>query len=450
MQPASASSASYQPSNLLVIVKDNQTSELLQAMCSHDKAVFTPYAAQHNISTHCHIAGLCRHTYQSPHLHGLAGSFTQGQLMRLQECLPEGCIDYVEEDVKSPSNQDSVQAADGPTPTSQSSSDQTLFMADGLKLQQLHTAQWGLDRIDQQYRPLNQTFMFGNSTTVGSGQGVTIYTMDSGIRQTHQEFQPWQGNAQRVSLGPSFASDSPNATDCDGHGTHIGSTAVGRTVGVAKEASMVAVRVLDCTGAGQVSDVVKGLEWVGLNHKLPAVVTMSLGVQAGQWSQTLQSAVTNLIDKHGITVVVATGNDQIDACQITPANVNGTIAAAGSDMSNKFNPPQSSDYELIYEYDNTGACVDVFAPGVDILAACGGAGRCTPLNDSNYAWASGTSMAVPHVAGAAAIYLAQNPNATPAQVSQAIIGASTPGLLDTDGMLPDTPNRLLYVGPNVI
>jgi len=238
----------------------------------------------------------------------------------------------------------------------------------------------------------------------------------------------------------------------------------------------------------QVSDVVKGLEWVGLNHKLPAVVTMSLGVQvsrdlalkldasilshrrlgwalcsqqhscelteaamtvytlrenlshgmhilsqylsapallacgtsfpdsmrhvsamcvstawipklmfkmmnhmshtcymrpkcnrtclqAGQWSQTLQSAVTNLIQKHGITVVVATGNDQVDACQITPANVNGTIAAAGSDMSNKFNPPQSSDYELIYEYDNTGACVDVFAPGVDILAACGGAGE---------------------------------------------------------------------------
>ncbi|KAL0022446.1 hypothetical protein WJX79_001348 [Trebouxia sp. C0005] len=248
--------------------------------------------------------------------------------------------------------------------------------------------------------------------------------MDSGIRQTHQEFQPWQGNAQRVSFGPSFASDSPNATDCDGHGTHI--------------------------GAGQVSDVVKGLEWVGMNHKLPAVVTMSLGVQAGQWSQALQSAVTNLIEKHGITVVVATGNDQIDACQITPANVNGTIAAAGSDMSNKFNPPQSTDYELIYEYDNTGACVDIFAPGVDILAACGGAGRCTPLDDSNYAWASGTSMAVPHVAGAAAIYLAQNPNATPAQVSQAITAASTPGLLDTDGMLPGTPNRLLYVGPNVI
>ena len=112
-----------------------------------------------------------------------------------------------------------------------------------------------------------------------------------------------------------------------------------------------------------------------MSHMRPDCNCMRL--QAGQWSQTLQSAVTNLIDKHGITVVVATGNDQIDACQITPANVNGTIAAAGSDMSNKFNPPQSSDYELIYEYDNTGACVDVFAPGVDILAACGGAGECS-------------------------------------------------------------------------
>ncbi|DBA91935.1 TPA: hypothetical protein ACH3X2_003834 [Trebouxia sp. C0005] len=349
---------------------------------------------------------------------------------------------------QSPSNQDSVQAANGPTQTSQTSSDQTLFMADGLKLQQLHAAQWGLDRIDQQDRPVNQTFMFGNSSTVGSGQGVTIYTMDSGIRQTHQEFQPWQGNAQRVSFGPSFASDSPNATDCDGHGTHIGPQPWAEQLEWPKKLLWWLSGFL--TAQELVSDVVKGLEWVGMNHKLPAVVTMSLGVQAGQWSQALQSAVTNLIEKHGITVVVATGNDQIDACQITPANVNGTIAAAGSDMSNKFNPPQSTDYELIYEYDNTGACVDIFAPGVDILAACGGAGRCTPLDDSNYAWASGTSMAVPHVAGAAAIYLAQNPNATPAQVSQAITAASTPGLLDTDGMLPGTPNRLLYVGPNVI
>ena len=98
-------------------------------------------------------------------------------------------------------------------------------------------------------------------------------------------------------------------------------------------------------------------------------------VQAGQWSQTLQSAVTNLIQTHGITVVVAAGNSQIDACQITPANVNGTIAVAGSDLSNKFNPSGSGDYELIYEYDNTGKCVDVFAPGVDIMAACGGAGK---------------------------------------------------------------------------
>ena len=98
-------------------------------------------------------------------------------------------------------------------------------------------------------------------------------------------------------------------------------------------------------------------------------------LQAGQWSQTLQSAVTNLIQTHGITVVVATGNSQIDACQITPANVNGTIAVAASDLSNKFNAPGSGDYELIYEYDNTGKCVDVFAPGVDIMAACGGAGK---------------------------------------------------------------------------
>ncbi|KAL3133536.1 hypothetical protein ABBQ38_007387 [Trebouxia sp. C0009 RCD-2024] len=320
-------------------------------------------------------------------------------------------------------------------------------MSPGLKAQQLHSAQWNLDRLDQALLPLNGSFRFGNAGAVGSGRGVTIYTLDSGIRQTHQEFQPWQGSVQRVSLGPSFAGDSKDASDCDGHGTHIASTAVGRVVGVAKEASLVAVRVLDCKGAGQVSDVVAGLEWVGLNHKLPAVVTMSLGVKAGQWSQTLQSAVTNLIQQYGITVVVATGNSKIDACTITPANVNGTIAVAGSDISNKFDPPEPGDQEMIYEYDNTGKCVDVFAPGVDIMAACGSAGRCTPLNDNNYAWASGTSMAVPHVAGAAAIYLGQNPNATPAQVSSAITSSSTVGLLNPEGMLPGTPNRLLFVDP---
>ncbi|KAK9868494.1 hypothetical protein WJX84_000258 [Apatococcus fuscideae] len=325
------------------------------------------------------------------------------------------------------------------------SSSASLFVA-GVKSQTLHTAQWGLDRIDQRNLPLDGIHKFGTSNSTGTGRGVTIYTLDSGVRKTHQEFMLWNSGDTRASYGTDFVNNSNSAADCEGHGTHVASTAVGRAVGVAKEARIVAVRVLDCAGSGSVSSVVAGLDWVATNAQLPAVVTLSLGITKGSNSQALEQAVTSLIQNFNVTVVAASGNTDGDSCQEAPADVRSSIAVGASDLTFKFNASEGTQTgnEPIYPYSNTGACLDIFAPGVNILAACGSANRCDTLNDTAYAWASGTSMAVPHVAGVAAVYLSNNPTATPDQVKAAIIQASTPDVLDSDSFWPGTPNRLLY------
>ncbi|EIE19827.1 subtilisin-like protein, partial [Coccomyxa subellipsoidea C-169] len=280
----------------------------------------------------------------------------------------------------------------------------------------------------------------------GTGKGVTIYTIDSGVRQSHQEFQAWNGGHGRASYGRNFAGgkNDGDASDCDGHGTHVASTAAGRTVGVAKEASVVALRVLDCAGSGRISDVVAALDWLAANHASPAIATLSLGVPEGKWSNALSDTVKTLIEDHSVTVVVAAGNSAVDSCLMSPGNVNGTLNVAASDLGpQKFNGPQTSAADSIYEYSNTGRCIDLFAPGVNILAACGGSGRCKQLNDSSYAWASGTSMAVPHAAGVAAIYLSDHPSATPEQVIKAIISVAGQGRIKSSALLPGTPNLLL-------
>ncbi|CAL8466488.1 g6024 [Coccomyxa elongata] len=344
----------------------------------------------------------------------------------------------------------------------------------GVKQQLLQRASWNLDRLDQHSTTLDGIYRFGRQTTVGTGKNVTIYTIDSGIRQSHQEFQAWNGGNGRASYGCAFPfllpvpakdahigldaapmSPSPrwnfaggandaNASDCDGHGTHVASTAVGRTVGVAKEASVVALRVLDCAGSGRISDVVAALDWLATNHVSPAVATLSLGVPEGQWSAVLSDSVSHLIQDHAVTVIVAAGNSAVDSCLMSPGNVNGTLNVAASDLGpQKFNGPQTDATDSIYQYSNTGSCVDLFAPGTNILAACGGAGRCKQLNDGAYAWASGTSMAVPHAAGVAAIYLADHPNAPPKEVIQAITSAAIQGSIQSSALLPGTPNLLL-------
>ncbi|EFJ51534.1 hypothetical protein VOLCADRAFT_31946, partial [Volvox carteri f. nagariensis] len=231
---------------------------------------------------------------------------------------------------------------------------------------------WNLDRIDQRRLPLDGVYRFGSA-----GQGVTIYSVDSGIYVDHNEYD--------------FVDGDDMAADCDGHGTHVASTAVGRSVGVARGSRLVSVRVLDCNGSGTIADTVAGLDWVARNAKLPAIVMMSLGVPAGSWSEVLSEGVRSLVRKHGIVVVVASGNSAMDSCRVVPANV----------PENKFGPGPREGQESMYQWANTGACVDLFAPGVEIF----GAYRCSAITPTSYTWASGTSMAAPLVAGVAALYL---------------------------------------------
>ncbi|KAK9902768.1 hypothetical protein WJX75_005533 [Coccomyxa subellipsoidea] len=448
------------------------------------------------------MPGACTRLY-STSLSGLAGQFTAAQYTRFLECFGHGIL-YSEHDMQ-------VYKAEGPAPTAaaqarrrslldstsipidtqttdefagvdntetatntpqllalsaplqkgaaslstsgllssyfSTGSNGALVGVKGVKQQLLQKASWNLDRLDQQDPNLDGIYRFGRQSTVGTGKGVTIYTIDSGIRQSHQEFQAWSGGHGRASYGRNFAggANDGDASDCDGHGTHVASTAAGRTVGVAKEASVVALRVLDCNGSGRISDVVAALDWLAANHALPAIATLSLGVPEGKWSTALSDTVKTLIEDHAVTVVVAAGNSAVDSCLMSPGNVNGTLNVAASDLGpQKFDGPQgSSAMDTIYQYSNTGPCIDLFAPGVNILAACGGAGRCQQLNDTAYAWASGTSMAVPHAAGVAAIYLADHTSATPQQVIKAITNAAGQGQIKSPALLPGTPNLLL-------
>ncbi|KAG2449406.1 hypothetical protein HYH02_005555 [Chlamydomonas schloesseri] len=334
-------------------------------------------------------------------------------------------------------------------------------------------ALWHLDRIDQRAPPLDGLYGFGP----GTGAGVTIYALDSGVYAQHDEFQSWGGGGGagggggtaamgRASYGHDFVDGDSEAADCDGHGTHVASTALGRSVGVARGAALVAVRVLDCGGSGSIADTVAGLDWLAKNVKRPAVAMLSLGVPAGDWSRVLGEAVSALVSRHGVPVVAASGNAAVDSCGITPANLPEVITVAASNLEGKFNasarrppptsspmtaPPSSSPLpaappprELMYSWSNTGKCVDLFAPGVEIFGACGGKDRCAAVTPSAYTWASGTSMAVPSVAGAAALYLEAHPDASPRQVADALVRGATPAALHDPRMRPGTPNRLLY------
>ncbi|KIZ00099.1 peptidase S8/S53 subtilisin kexin sedolisin [Monoraphidium neglectum] len=215
-------------------------------------------------------------------------------------------------------------------------------------------ALWNLDRLDQRALPLDG--VFGRPD---SGSGVTIYTVDSGINPHHQEFGGWDGaGVTRASQGPNIICDDPNpsgaaSNDCDGHGSHVASTAVGRGVGVASSARVVAVKVLDCQGEGSISDVVEGLDWVAANARKPAVVTLSLGVPSGNWSAALEEAVRAVV-RSGVTAVVAAGNSQVDACTIAPASVDEAVTVAATNLPSKFGAPQPGDIETLYSWGNTG------------------------------------------------------------------------------------------------
>lgn len=272
-----------------------------------------------------------------------------------------------------------------------------------------NNATWGLDRIDQRNLPLNSTYVDDRT-----GSGVHAYVIDSGLRTTHNEF------SGRVGNGFSAINDGRGVVDCNGHGTHVSGTIGGTTWGVAKSALIHPVRVFGCTGGSPWSTIIAGIDWVRANHVKPAVANMSLG---GGGNSSADTATNNLINA-GVTVVVAAGNDNSNACNFSPARVRNAITVGAT---------QSNDARS--SFSNFGTCVDIFAPGSDIRSAW------WTSNTAN-ALLSGTSMASPHVAGVAALYLQGRATATPANVIREVIGKSSINRVGNRGA--GSPNHLLF------
>ncbi|HEX7313923.1 MAG TPA: S8 family peptidase [Pyrinomonadaceae bacterium] len=270
-------------------------------------------------------------------------------------------------------------------------------------------ATWGLDRIDQRNRPLS-----GSYTYNWTGSGVRAYVIDTGIRTAHTQF------GGRATVGADFVGDGRNGQDCNGHGTHVAGTIGGSTYGVAKSVSLRAVRVLNCSGSGTTSGVIAGVNWVAANRQLPAVANMSLG---GGASSALDTAVNNAINA-GVTFAVAAGNENQNACNVSPARTAAAITVGSTTSTDA----RSS-------FSNWGTCVDIFAPGSSITSAWATSNTAT-------ATISGTSMASPHVAGVAALYLQGHTTASNATVRNAIVNGATTNVLT--GIGTGSPNRLLY------
>lgn len=270
-------------------------------------------------------------------------------------------------------------------------------------------ATWGLDRVDQRDRPLNGTYIYNPLAA-----NVRAYIIDSGIRTGHTQF------GSRLLSGYSAINDGRGTNDCNGHGTHVAGTVGGTTWGVAKQVRLVPVRVFGCTGGSANSTIIAGIDWVRANRVLPAVANMSLG---GGASTATDNATNNLINS-GVTVVVAAGNSNANACNFSPARVANAVTVGSTTSTDA----RSS-------FSNFGSCVNIFAPGSSITSAWS-----TSTSASNTI--SGTSMASPHVAGAAALYLTNNPSASPATVRNWLYSNATTNRLT--GLGTGSPNRLLY------
>ena len=318
------------------------------------------------------VSGVNPHFVYTAALNGFAAELNQGQLNALQH---NPSVDYIE--------QDGVASIT----TTQSG------------------ATWGIDRIDQRSRPLSGTYTY---TTTASN--VTAYIIDTGIQANHPQF------GTRAAAVYDYAGGS--GADCNGHGTHVAGTIGSTTYGVAKGVRLRGVRVLNCSGSGTYSAIIAGIDWVRLNAVKPAVANMSLG---GGLSSSVNTAATNLANS-GVFLAVAAGNENQNACNVSPASASGVFTTAAS---------TSSDAKA--SYSNYGSCVEAYAPGSSITSTWINSGTNT---------ISGTSMASPHVAGVAALYKGTFGDAASSTIVSWIINNSTTNVIT--GNVTGTPNRLLY------
>lgn len=274
-----------------------------------------------------------------------------------------------------------------------------------------NNATWGIDRSDQRSLPLNSTYKYSTEAS-----NVTAFIIDTGINTGHEDF----GGRAKWGINTADRKDE----DCNGHGSHVAGTVGGAKYGIAKGVKLIGVKVLRCDGKGHSSGVIKGIEWAASQKRGPAVANMSLGSPA---SQTTDDAVRAAVRK-GLTMVVAAGNTNEDACNFSPARTSEAITVNSSDKNDR----RSS-------FSNYGRCTDIFAPGSSITSAWMGRRNATKT-------ISGTSMATPHVAGSVALMLAKNPDLTPAQVAQKLYANSTKNKIKDIGT--GSPNRLLFTNPD--
>jgi len=280
-------------------------------------------------------------------------------------------------------------------------------------------ATWGLNRISER-----EVFLSGDYKHSHSGAGITAFVVDTGILITHKEF------TGRITWGANYVGDGIN-NDCNGHGTHVAGTVGGTTYGVAKKVTLVAVKVLGCSGSGTNAGVIQGIQFVANSKARPAVANMSLG---GAYSKASNDAVAAAV-KAGVTFAVAAGNDNADACNYSPASEASAISVGATEVDDL---DLSNQFDTRSYFSNYGKCVHIFAPGTLITSAW-----ITSTTATNTI--SGTSMASPHVCGAAALYLEKNPSATPAQVKAGLIADASAKMIDLN-----CGNAACNASPNVL
>jgi len=355
--------------------------------------------------------GKLKHTYKSG-LRGFAASMTAEEASLLSQ---DASVAYVEQDQVVWVQQKGKETTSSSGKTTDGKSGGGKGGKGGKTTSTLTTtkqsmAPWGLDRIDQAALPLDLSYSYSRT-----GTGVNAYIVDSGIRTTHVEF------GGRATADFSAINDEYGATGCFWHGTHVAGIIGGNTSGVAKGVSLHSVRVLNCSGAGTVSDLLAGIEWVTANRVLPAV--MNISIVAGP-STAIDDAITRATES-GISVFVAAGNFSDDACNYSPSRASDAIAVGASTILDE-----------LASFSNVGSCVDIVAPGLGIRSA-------SDSTDTAMMGASGTSMASPHVAGAAALYLQSFPLSTPAEVRAQVLTASQADALT--GIPLGTSNALLQI-----